>query len=263
MIRIPDMKKKLLIGLALLPFSAIGQVTLSLNGGYGIATGEHHSDYAGYLQDRTTYNSTKEPLFTFGLKAGYRLKHVYAGLGLDWGNYQARADVPITGIPAAVVSSSFVTATGRYLSPYAYAGFHAIIRRRFTIDAGLMAGLMFTGFDRDNGILMVQTPALGSFIPAQKVGVEAHTGRPGEKASRNMVYGVQLALGYQATRRLNANLEFAARRSAVDGNASFYGFGQSFTYDLWYFPIRAGVSYTFYKGSRQKGAEVDVRRPTE
>ncbi|MBL7712722.1 MAG: hypothetical protein JNL13_09670 [Chitinophagaceae bacterium] len=240
------MFRKILLSLAgLLPLTAHAQLNLSINGGYTWHSGEHHAAYADKLLDSSTYNPKKIITFSSSFKLGYAFRHLNLGLGLELGNYQTKKETEISGLSAFISSTSFVAATGRYLSPHLFAQYQTNIGRRFTFQAGLMTGILFSGFEKDNGIIVIQTDAIAGIIPAQTFALEAHTGKIGKTVSKNIVSGAQLAFGYNATERLNINLEFAARWSSVDARASVTGYEQPFSYSLFYMPLRAGITYAF------------------
>lgn len=248
-------RKFLLSAISLLPLTGSAQLNLSLNGGYTFHTGQHHSAYANQLLDRTSYNEKKIVTFSSSFKLGYAFKHINLGMGMELGNYQTKRATEISGLSAFIASSSFVAATGRYLSPHIFAQYQTNIGRRFTFQGGLMTGILFSGFEKDNGIIVTETEAIFGIIPGQTLALEAHSGKIGKTVSKNLVSGAQLAFGYNATERLNINLEFAARWSSIDARAAILGYEQPFSYSLFYMPVRAGITYAFVQRSRQKTVE--------
>lgn len=240
--------KSIFTALALIPLVATAQFNVAVNGGYTFHTGPHHSDYENTMATGATdYNNKKVFTYSSSLKLGYAFKHLHAGIGFDYGNYQTKKETEITGLSSFVPSSSFAAATGRYFTPHVFINYKTNLTRKLNFQIGVMTGILFSGFGKDNGILVTNTDAIFGIIPAQTIGVEMHSGGVDKTTSSNIASGAQMEFGYDLNKNFNLNFEVAARYSSIKAKASVLGYEQPFEYKLWYIPARIGVRYTFHR----------------
>ncbi|MES2477746.1 MAG: hypothetical protein V4561_01575 [Bacteroidota bacterium] len=240
-------KKQLLTLLTVIPFSGFAQLGVAINAGYNIPTGEHHSAYESDLLVKTDYDNKKSLTYCSSFKLDYTLRHVNFGLGIEYGNYQTKKETDISIISSFIPSTSFVAATSRYISPYAFVNYRTNISRKFTFQAGAMMGMFTAGLGKDNGIVVIETDAIFGLIPSQTIGAEVQTGSSGKSNSTKLVSGAQVEFGYHICKKLQVHIELAARNTNVDSKVSVSGIEQPLNYSLWNFSGRTGLRYTFKK----------------
>lgn len=247
------MKKMLIVLLLSSSKLCLAQLGFSIQGGYTLPTGPHHSDYQSKLLDNTGYNNSKSFTNSSAFKIDYTKRHLGIGLALEMGRYQTEQETEIIGFGSILPTSSFVAATGSYLIPNFSVQYVGNITKKLGIRTGINLGLMLTGFGKDNGILVVETaPLLGGVVPAQSIGVLAATGKTGADNSSAIAIGGQIEIGYQIHKNLNLHLDWASRRSEVRARGTVLGVEQPIDYSMWIHSCRIGFRYSIFQAPKIK-----------
>jgi|GEM_PF-6503349 len=239
------MKRTLMLLLAIAPITSFGQLGVAANMGYNLPTGEHHSAFEKNLLVKTDYSNKKVLNYCSSFKIDYSSKHINFGIGLEYGNYQTKKETDISILSSLIPSSSFIAASGRYISPYIFVNYRLHLSRKFMIQGGIMTGMFTSGLGKDQGIVVIETEPILGIIPGQTIGVEAKSGAIGKDNSTKLVSGAQVELGYTLIKNLQIHLEFAARNTNVDAKVAVSGIEQPVNYTIWNYSVRTGIRYSF------------------